>query len=133
MNTFKKITSVLLAVIFLVSSMGFTVNRMVCIKSGKTKISFTELKDCCKEKNSTTPIVKNKCCDITNSSFNLGSFQSTEKIKVANTFIELTAYNKFTTSDYFSCSASSEIISYADIPPPLHGRSLLSFISILII
>ena len=133
MNILKKITSVLLAVIFLVSSMGFTVNKMVCIKSGKTKISFTPLKDCCKEKKSGTPVLKNKCCDITNSSFNLGNFQSSQKIRIANVFVLQSDFIKNTTIDYPNSACAAEIICFADIPPPLHGRKLLSFISILII
>ena len=133
MNILKKITSVLLAMIFLVSSMGFTVNKMVCIKSGKTKISFSALKDCCREKKSGTPVLKNKCCDITNSSFNLESFERPEKIKVANTFVLQPAFINNTTIDYSNSACAAEIISFADIPPPLYGRKLLSFISILII
>jgi hypothetical protein len=133
MKTLQKITSVLLAVIFLVSSLGFTANKMVCLKSGKTKLSLTHVKSCCPEKKSTLPVVSSQCCDITNTSFNLADLHNTSKSQVSESFAFLPFFiiPGYTFNDP---STSNETpFSFADLLPPLAGRDLLSFISILII
>lgn len=133
MKAHNKITSILLAVVFLISSLGFTVNKMVCIKSGKTKFSLTALTDCCKGKKTEGAVIKKKCCLITNSTFNLGNYQNSKKINVENTIV---LENSSTRTDKTNCiesTANSKVTAYADLPPPLHGRDLLSFISTLII
>ena len=132
MQLIKKISSVLLAILFLVSSLGFTVNKMICLKSGKTKISFTKFTDCCKKNKSGLPVVKANCCDLNNTSFNLDDYNFVQKnnVPTATNFIAVLHYN--ITSTLISNNASSKIF-FSDLPPPLYGRQLLSFISVLII
>ena len=86
MKLVQKITSLFLAVVFVLSSLGFTINKMVCLKSGKTKVSLTHVKDCCPEKKSTVPVVKAQCCDIQNSSFKLTDFNPSQKQNVPASF-----------------------------------------------
>jgi hypothetical protein len=134
MKTVKNISSLILALTFLVSSLGFTANRMVCLKSGKVKLSLTKMKDCCPEGDSDIPVVKSNCCDITNTSFDLGDFQNSQKQEVNASvsllfFAEASRYNF--TGNY--SSQQKLIISYSDLPPPMYGRLLLNFISTLLI
>ncbi len=133
MNTVKKITSIFLALVFLASSLGLTVNKMVCGKRGKTKFSFTALKQCCKEKKSTLPVVRKKCCDITNTSFNLGNYQSSEKVSISNSACHQLFYLDLKTVETKVSALHNENFQYCDLPPPLHGRHLLTFISTFII
>lgn len=132
MKAIKKITSVFLLVAFLLSSLGFTINKMVCLKSGKTKISLTHVKNCCPEKRSSVPTIKSNCCDLTNSSFSLDDFNSVQKNNVSAAVSgALPIWQNRFISDLHLDNTSS--IAAIDLPPPLHGRKLLSFISILII
>lgn len=153
MKTFQKITAVFLAVIFLFSSLGFTISSMVCLKSGKGKVSLAMIEDCCSPKKATTPaattnccdeekklpvlsgldvIKKGECCDINNYTFNLKDFQNSQKQSVDQPPISQSLF-------YFSEIVSSTVsesklaFQFSDLPPPLYGRTLLNFISILTI
>jgi hypothetical protein len=133
MKTLQKVTSVFLAVIFLVSSLGFTANKMVCLKSGKTKLSLVHVKDCCPEKKSSLPVVKADCCDITNTFFNLCDFQNGHKLQVNKPSV---IQSFCLIPDFFANKQgilNQSVFSLADLPPPFSGRKILSFISILII
>lgn len=134
MKTLQKITSVFLAVIFLASSLGFTVNKMVCLKSGKTKLSLLHVKDCCPEKKYAAPVIKSDCCDITNTFFNLGDLRVSQKIQIVQPFsIQCLFISQGFASDNTHLDVRPLSFSFADLPPPRSGRTLLSFISILII
>jgi hypothetical protein len=81
MNKLRRIFSLFLATIFLVSSLGFTANKMVCLSSGKYKLSAVQLEDCCKKEEPVTSI-KSVCCDITNTYFGLADFNAGEKLQI---------------------------------------------------
>jgi hypothetical protein len=132
MKLFQKITSLFLAVVFVLSSLGFTINKMVCLKTGKAKVALTHVKDCCPDKKSTIPVVKAQCCDIQNSSFKLTDFNPSQKHELPVSF-ELVSFltNSITVADYTNNKLA--VFLYADLPPPIHGRTLLNFISTLII
>ena len=132
MKTVQKITSVCLVVVLLLSSLGFTINKMVCLKSGKVKISLTHVKNCCPEKRSDTSTIKSNCCDLKNTTFDLDDFSSSQKVNtpIADNFVLAIWQNDFVVA--MPCNNPS-VLSYNDLPPPLYGRQLLSFISILII
>ncbi|MCW3103258.1 MAG: hypothetical protein JWO09_1698 [Bacteroidetes bacterium] len=133
MKALQKITSVFLAVTFLVSSLGFTVNKIVCLKSCKTKLSLLHVKDCCPDETSSIPVVKSDCCDITNTYFDLGDLRMSQKTEIVQPFVVQYLF----TSRIFIPAAHSfsktATLSFAGLPPPRHGRALLSFISTLII
>lgn len=132
MKTIKKIASVFLAVLFLVSSLGFTVNKMICLKSGKAKISFTKFNDCCKKNKSEIPVVKANCCALNNTSFTLGDYNFVQKNTVSSSINYIAVLN-YSNSVIAILKNNPSKIFYSDLPPPLHGRQLLSFISILIL
>ena len=132
MKAIKKTTALFLAMVFILSSLGFTINKMICLKSDKVKISLSELKDCCPQKKSSLPVIKAKCCDINNTSFHLNDFNSSQKndVPVAESCVLAIDQSSFVNSN--SINPTSKLI-FADLPPPIYGRQLLSFISILII
>jgi hypothetical protein len=132
MKLFRKITSVLLAVVFLLSSMSFTISSMVCLKSGKGKVSLSVLKDCCgkKELPSTgTYFTKGSCCKISNLFIKLHDFNPSVKISVGQPLVAHDFLNLFSLTPCILAS-SEATFHCADLPPPCHGRTLLSFISI---
>lgn len=153
MKPFQKITAVFLAAIFLFSSLGFTISSMVCLKSGKGKVSLAMIEDCCSPKKATTQatttnccdeenelpvlsgldvIKKGECCDINNYTFNLKDFQNAQKLSIDQPAI---SQSIFCFSEIVSSTVSENKLAfqYSDLPPPLYGRTLLNFISILTI
>ncbi|CAN5451537.1 hypothetical protein BH10BAC1_BH10BAC1_14110 [soil metagenome] len=148
MNLFKKITSFFLAIVFLLSGFGFTIGKMVCLKSGKTKVSLAIVEDCCKKakrqsiaccdeeeqiQEGITVIKKGDCCDISNTHLQLKDFNPSEKKIVPEANCLSLAYTQITYADNTSLNSTSSKLFFADLPPPLHGRSLLNFISTLTI
>jgi len=146
MKLVRNITSVFLAAVFLLSGFGFTIGKMVCIKSGKTVISLSALEDCCakskkknccneNEKQNTTSnfsFEKSDCCDVSNTSISLKDFQSS-KINKAEAIELLLLSTKESFSSRSIAYTSIKKIFLADLPPPLYGKSLLAHLSILII
>jgi len=152
MKLVQKITSVFLATVFLFSSLGFTISSMVCLKSGKGKISLSVIEDCC-VKNQTAPVAKTdcceheeelslpeelavikkgECCDINNYTFNLNDFQSSQKQSLEQPAL---SQSLVSSSEVISSTVSENKLAfhYSDLPPPLYGRTLLNFISTLTI
>ncbi len=133
MKTFQKITSLFLVVILLVSSLGFTANKMICLKSGKTKFSLVNIKDCCPENQSSVPVIKSHCCNITNTFFDLNDFRSVQKSEVSQPLAVQSFYTYSPTDPRFYSISTEGIFSCSDLPPPRSGKVYLSFISTYII
>lgn len=132
MKILQKITALFLATVFVLSSLGFTINKMVCFKSGKTLLSLTHVKDCCPDKKSTIPVVKAQCCDIQNTSFKLTDYSVAQKHELPASQ-ELISPSEYSFTFIPAAVQTVAVLSFADLPPPLSGRSLLQFISILLI
>ena len=152
MKAIQKITSVFLATVFLFSSLGFTISSMVCLKSGKGKISLSVIEDCC-VKNQTASVAKKvccaheeeldlpeglavikkgECCDISNYTFNLNDFQSSQKQALEQPAISQSLF--YSSQLILSIVSENKLaFQYSDLPPPLYGRTLLNFISTLTI
>ena len=152
MKAVQKITSVFLATVFLFSSLGFTISSMVCLKSGKGKVSLSVIEDCCvktqtasvakkdccvHEEELDVPqglavIKKGECCDINNYTFSLKDFQNSQKQSIEQPTI---SQSIFYTSELIASTVSENKLAfqYSNLPPPLYGRTLLNFISILTI
>lgn len=139
MNAARKITSIFLAVIFLLSGIGFTIGKMVCLKSGKTFISLSAAEDCCSKKKNkeqqplTAEINKGGCCDISNTTFKLKDFHSSKINKAEAISFTLLANKEIYAAVVKTGSVSNDQLFFADLPPPLYGKALLNHISILII
>jgi len=145
MKLVRNITSVFLASIFLLSGFGFTIGKMVCLKSGKTIISLSALEDCCaqsKKKNccnenkegntSGFAFEKSDCCDISNTSIALKDFQSSKINKAEAVELNLLS-SKQTFSTKAVANTQANKLLFVDLPPLLYGKSLLTNISVLII
>lgn len=132
MKILAKITSIFLIAIFLLSSLGFTINKMICLKSGKEKVSLVSLKDCCPEKKDKPPTLKPICCDIQNSTFKLKDFSPSQKneLPLSQELIIFSTLNHPISS---TIQKQNLVFVIAELPPSLHGRSLLNFISTLTI
>jgi hypothetical protein len=133
MRTAQKITSLFLVVILLVSSLGFTANKMICLKSGKTKLSLVNIKDCCPENESSVPVIKSDCCNITNTFFDLNDFQGVQKSEVCQPLVMQAFYDNSSAKPDFIFVSSDQVFSCSDLPPPRSGKIFLSFISTYII
>ncbi len=133
MKVIQKITSVFLALVFLLSSLGFTLNKMTCFKSGRVKVSLVAQKDCCPERESTIPLIKSKCCDLSNTYFNLSDVQHSQKVSIEKQLFVKASFLNYQVYNSASIFSKHSVIPFADLPPPLYGRTLLNFISVLII
>lgn len=132
MKPLQKITSVFLIAAVLLFSIGLSTNKMVCLKSGKTKVSINHVEDCCKENKSATTTIKSNCCDITNAFLGLDDFSVTE----INTIQSPDVSNALVVQNYFDVTDYKNTISplfSGGSSPPLYGRTLLTFISTFII
>ncbi|MFL5764531.1 MAG: HYC_CC_PP family protein [Bacteroidia bacterium] len=130
MKILQKITAVFLALVFLLSSMSFTVSSMVCLKSGKGKVSFSIQKNCCKKKeipSKGTYFTKGDCCDINNVFIRLHDFNPSKKLHIEQP-IAVSSTHLYVADKIFSCGDDSSL-HYTDLPPPYHGRMLLNLIS----
>ena len=151
MKTIQKITSVFLAAVFLFSSLGFTISSMVCLKSGKGKVSLAVIEDCCVKKveavvvkdvcceeevlslpKDVVSFEKGNCCDINTYTFNLIDFQNSQKLSLEKGTIIQSFFitSKTTTPNQIENKLAFQ---YSDLPPLLYGRTLLNFISTLTI
>lgn len=149
MKLVNKITASFLAIVFLLSSLGFTINKMSCLKTGTSKLSLIALEDCCikKQKKSEvsccadetpeptidlTTISKADCCDIVNTSFDLSDFQPSKNntLPIAQA-LEMVVVPAHLNLVY--AAQSFQTFSNNNPPPHLYGRALLSHISILTI
>lgn len=64
----------ILGLLILLSTGGFSLAKMICLKSGYTTISFNTPEDCCKDREQKTVFsFKAKCCDI--STLNIHALQ----------------------------------------------------------
>lgn len=125
----------LLAVIILVSGMSFTVKKMVCLSSGNVQVGLYSLDGCCGDDEDSCEDTKvdSRCCDYSSQvlsldkdvAFKTSSFNQLDLIALQFAPVRIFSIHP-QEQDNFRCS-------FADLPPPLSGRQLLSFIGILII
>lgn len=145
MQSIKKIFSIFWAVIFLLSGFGFTISKMICMKSGKTLISLSAIEDCCtkskkkgysdEEQNKNEldfKFEKSGCCDISNTVLQLQKFQTSKNNKTEATVLSLLPC-KYSFSSNNTIIAKTNNLFFAPPPPRLHGKTLLNLISVLTI
>ncbi len=150
MKIAQQISASFLSALILLFSFGFTINKVVCLKSGIAEVSFGNIKDCCEAENNALPAENNdQCCNTTSNGFHLNEIHC---CNLSSTFFHLNDYSpseKHTLPGAIDftlpvCSSTNTsviehtekgklIFCSADLPPPLHGKQLLSFISVFII
>ncbi|MFY9308917.1 MAG: hypothetical protein WAQ28_07700 [Bacteroidia bacterium] len=150
MKVTQKISALFLSVIVLVFSLGITINRMVCLKSGIAQVSLGNIKDCCEKSNNRQPSENNDyccskgskafhlnethCCNLSSTFFHLNDYSPSEKHTLPGAIdFTLPVCSSTNTSVIEHTEKGKLIFCSADLPPPLHGKQLLSFISVFII
>lgn len=133
MNIIKTISAFLLATLVLLYSTGFTLNKMLCLKSGKSKTSFTWVDDCCSKEGAAdeVPVLKTMCCDNTSAFFHLNEYNPSQQNEIPAVANCLLPYSYDLISVVAINSHTPHI--FPDAPSPYQGKQLLSFISVLLI
>lgn len=132
MKLFQKITALFLCLFILAFSLGFTINKMVCLKSGKVKIALTPIKQCCSKKSSSKTTLKTHCCDLSSLSFQLNEYNPTQQQSIALAIDLLLPFN-INTYSYSYLIVKKQPLLYSDLPPPIIGKKRLALLSTFII
>ena len=78
----KNLVLLLLCGLVLIAGNGYSLNKMECLRSGKFKISFLKVDDCCKEKSHNTWAISSKCCKITSTFFKTSTLNAHDKTQL---------------------------------------------------
>lgn len=132
MKLLKKITAFFLCLFILAFSLGFTINKMVCLKSGKVKIALTPIKECCSKKSSSKTTLKTHCCDLSSLSFQLNEYNPTQQQSIALSIDFVLPFN-INTYTYSHHIVNKQPLLYSDLPPPIVGKKRLALFSTFII
>ena len=133
MKTIQKISALFLSVLILLFSFGFTINKMVCLESGNTKVSLNDIKNCCSnDTKAAIPVLKSHCCDLSSTAFHLNDYNPSEQHSIPMATDCLLPFNHIVATT-FCVENNKQVLLYSDLPPPLYGKKLLSFISVFII
>lgn len=132
----------LLAAVVLLSGTGFTVKKMICLSSGAVEVGLYSLDGCCAAEEqaeddcteqAAAEISDPGCCEFSSKSFFLA-----QDIVLKQNSVESIDFIALEPQSLYNfrlpvAAVKTEVLSYADLPPPLAGRDLLHFISVLTI
>ena len=138
-SRFRRLVSLLLAVLVLITSVGLTVQRLTCRMSGTSTVAVsvgghTKLRGCLGELAPTTSQVKDGCCDFSKQEHKLSS---PAHELAAKTLVPAPALVATLPAIGWPVSGSVPVSSGAagarwfaadTSPPPLGGRALLTFV-----
>ena len=129
MKVLKSISSLMLALLVLLSSMGFFVDHMVCGMSGEHKLAINRSIDSCSDTCDRTEedAIQKTCCDYDSNYFKEDvpvTSSETSKKKVASSFAYLSFHEVFT---HVNCAESScfHLLEIPDILPSVKRHVLL--------
>jgi hypothetical protein len=112
----------------LISTVGFSINKMICLSSGKVKVAVLKDVKCGGEDEGHTEGIDERCCDF-HSEYVQVDFLSAEKpLKLAPMQAAI-----LTCAFGFACkNLPTEALgyNYSNAPPPFSGTSLLKLISV---
>ena len=134
-KVYTSILHLLLAVVVLVSGMSFTIKKMVCLSSGDVQVGWYSLDGCCGEEESSCEDVSlnSMCCEYSMQVIDLDkdiTFKETPLKQLDFTLLQFIPICIFSLK---SQAQPSPRFSFTDLPSPLSGRQLLSFIRVLVI
>lgn len=123
-SVIKYCSGILLALITLSASGGFTLSRMICLESGHIQYAFSEQADCCDKENLPPVRFQKPCCDVSNQIISVDSY-TLACSKVLKADINLIAIS--TPSFKAVETPANKIYSHyiATLPPPLSGIDFL--------
>jgi hypothetical protein len=142
-SVFRRLVSFMLAVLVLLTSVGFTVQRLTCRMSGRSTVAVSvagraDLRGCTGEQAPATPKAKDNCCDFSKQLHKLSvpAHEQATKILVTAPLLAVqvpalgwraapsVAELKEGAARWFAADSS---------PPPLGGRGLLAFACTLVV
>lgn len=140
---FRRFVSLLLAVLVLITSVGFTVQRLTCRMSGRSMVALSvagraELRGCAASMTPTAPVAKDNCCDFSKQLHKLSTpaHELAAKVLVPVPVLAflppsvswpkpaVAPLPPASTPRWFSADSS---------PPPRGGRGLLAFVCTLVV
>lgn len=142
-SRFRRLVSLLLAVLVLTTSVGLTVQRLTCRMSGRSTVAVSvagraDLRGCTGELAPTTPAAKDNCCDFSKQvhKLTLPTHELTSKIMVPAPLlaVEIPALSWPKPAAVVELKDGGPRWFAADSsPPPLGGRGLLTFVCSLVV
>lgn len=134
-KAYASIFHTLLAVTVLISGMSFTVKKMVCLSSGDVQVGLYSLDGCCGEEEDfcEDSQVEEKCCEYSTQVLDLDKDITIKESSLKQLDLSLLQFSPIYIFSLQVRSQKTPRFSFADLPPPLSGRQLLSFISALVI
>ena len=135
----RRLVSVLLAVLVLITSVGLTVQRLTCHMSGQSTVALsvagqTELRGCMGELAPTTPKAQDGCCDFSKHEHKLSSpaHELAAKIPVpvptVLAIVPALSWPLARAAGASQVGAGPRWFAADTSPPPLGGRALLTFV-----
>ncbi|MDO7845819.1 hypothetical protein Q5H92_05580 [Hymenobacter sp. M29] len=142
-SVFRRFVSLLLAVLVLTTSVGFTVQRLTCRMSGRITVALSvagraDLRGCTDEMTPATPVAKDNCCDFSKQLHKLStpSHELAVKVLVLGPMLALLPSTPSWPKPAFTSLplANAPLWFAADSsPPPRGGRGLLAFVCTLVV
>lgn len=141
-SRFRRLVSVLLAVLVLITSVGLTVQRLTCRMSGRSTVAVSvagraELRGCLGELAPATPKAQDGCCDFSKHEHKLNSpaHELATKILVPvpalSAIVPALGWPVAPAAGASLAGAGPRWFAADASPPPLGGRALLAFACIL--
>lgn len=137
-SLFRRLVSLMLAVLVLTASVGLTVQRRACRISGRSKVDVTvlgraPLQDCNKQLAPAAAVVKDNCCDTSSHVHKLSAPGLEHAAKVLVPVADFVAW--VPESMWPQRPAMGTLLDVCprwfaadSSPPPLAGRALLAFV-----
>ncbi len=137
-SRFRRLVSLLLAVLVLITSVGLTVQRLTCRMSGQSTVAVSvagraELRGCMGELAPATPKAQDGCCDFSRHEHKLSSpaHELAAKILVPvpmmPAIVPLLSWPASTAAAGSRPASGPRWFAADTSPPPLGGRALLAF------
>ncbi|MBF9140525.1 hypothetical protein [Hymenobacter properus] len=140
---FRRLVSLLLAVLVLTTSVGLTVQRLTCRMSGRSTVALTvagraDLQGCTADMTPAKPTAKDNCCDF---SKQLHKLTTPAHELTAKVLLPLPGPALLPTAPAWPALVSAALppastprwFAADSSPPPLGGRGLLAFVCTLVV
>lgn len=119
---YGKIPNIILVILFLIATTGFTVSRHYCHTRLVSIEINNETKSCCDDQ-------KDNCCHVETEYFQVNDYfiNSFTHFDFRNYFtIDLDLVANFLFSIYYRGDNTNDLISYTDSSPPLRTKTILA-------
>ena len=111
-------------------SVGFSLHKMICLHSGKQKVSFSAV-DCCSANNTQKETFRNKCCEFEVFSLSLNDFAPLKEFVIKDHVSFSIDGFKRTRTDLRAYDVHFQLFDQNLPPPILHKNIQVQFQSFL--